>query len=65
MLKSHEDRGETNMYSFFSLSTMDDASKKLFAKVYAQTKASKKADTSTKDFKKDTKPVHHKNVKLH
>ncbi|MBR6289186.1 MAG: hypothetical protein IKR19_07625 [Acholeplasmatales bacterium] len=48
MLKNHEDRGEATMYSFFSLSTMDEASRKMFARVHAATKkAEKKQSTIT------------------
>ncbi len=65
MLKNHEDRGEVGMYSFFSLSTMDEASRKLFAKAYAQSKARKNNSNDSKDHKNnDSKVQHHKKVTL-
>lgn len=57
MLKGNEYKGEENLYPFYSMCKMDDASRRMFAKAYAATKA-KKADTDAKETK------HHKNVTL-
>ena len=59
MLKRHEDHGDVGMYSLFSLSIMDEGSKKLFNKARANAAKAKKANeaNTTVDKKK-----HHKNV---
>ena len=58
MLKGNEYKGEETLYSFFSVSNMDEASRKLFAKVYAANKAKKVENKNTKEYK------HHKKVTL-
>lgn len=56
MLKGNEYKGEETLYSFFSVCTMDDASRRMFAKVHNANKAKK--DDATNERK------HHKNVTL-
>ena len=58
MLKGNEYRGDETLYPFYSMCNMDEASRKMFAKAYAASKA-KKAEANT-----DKETKHHKNVVL-